>query len=64
MALTRYKFTVGEGHYTNMNAVRRGEVLDNLHSMYVDQWDWEKVQASVWNEQIISECKERDINLL
>jgi aspartate--ammonia ligase len=43
MALTRFGFTVGEGLYTNMNAVRRDEVLDNLHSMYVDQWDWEKV---------------------
>jgi aspartate--ammonia ligase len=43
MALARYGFTFGEGLYTNMNAVRRDEVLDNLHSMYVDQWDWEKV---------------------
>ncbi|MFD2682401.1 aspartate--ammonia ligase [Bacillus seohaeanensis] len=45
MALARYGFTFGEGLYTNMNAVRRDEVLDNLHSMYVDQWDWEKVIA-------------------
>ncbi len=43
MALGRYGFTFGEGLYTNMNAIRRDEVLDNLHSMYVDQWDWEKV---------------------
>ena len=33
----------GEGLYTNMNAIRRDEELDNLHSCYVDQWDWEKV---------------------
>lgn len=43
MALQRYGFQVGEGLYTDMNAIRRDEVLDNLHSMYVDQWDWEKV---------------------
>src|SRR4051812_34452496 len=43
MALARYGFTVGEGLYTDMNAIRRDEILDNLHSMYVDQWDWEKV---------------------
>ena len=43
MALGRYGFQVGEGLYTNMNAIRRDEDLDNLHSCYVDQWDWEKV---------------------
>lgn len=43
MALGRYKFAVDEGLYTDMNAIRRDEELDNLHSMYVDQWDWEKV---------------------
>ncbi|MDQ0230452.1 aspartate--ammonia ligase [Metabacillus malikii] len=42
-ALARYGFTIGEGLYTNMNAIRRDETLDNLHSMFVDQWDWEKV---------------------
>ena len=45
MALFRYQFCVGEGLYTDMNAVRRDEELDNLHSVYVDQWDWEKVIA-------------------
>ncbi len=45
MALYRYHFSVGEGLYTNMNAIRRDEDLDNLHSVYVDQWDWEKVIA-------------------
>jgi len=42
-ALKQYGFPVGEGLYTDMNAIRRDEVLDNLHSIYVDQWDWEKV---------------------
>ncbi|MBT9777462.1 aspartate--ammonia ligase [Clostridium sp. MCC353] len=45
MALKKYDFGVGEGLYTNMNAIRRDEELDNLHSCYVDQWDWEKVIA-------------------
>ena len=43
MALMRYGFNPGEGLYTNMNAIRRDEDLDNLHSCYVDQWDWELV---------------------
>ncbi len=43
MALGRYGFEVNEGLYTDMNAIRRDEELDNLHSLYVDQWDWEKV---------------------
>ena len=42
-ALKRYQFHVGEGLYTNMNAIRRDEELDSLHSAYVDQWDWEKI---------------------
>lgn len=43
MALRKYGFLPQEGLYTNMNAIRRDEELDNLHSAYVDQWDWEKV---------------------
>lgn len=43
LALHRYEFEKGEGLYTDMNAIRRDEDLDNLHSIYVDQWDWEKV---------------------
>ncbi len=43
VALHKYCFPVGEGLYTDMNAVRRDEEMDNLHSIYVDQWDWEKV---------------------
>ena len=42
-ALGRYKARPGRGLYTDMNAIRRDEELDNLHSIYVDQWDWEKV---------------------
>ena len=45
LALHRYQFSVGEGLYTDMNAIRRDEEPDNLHSVYVDQWDWEKVLA-------------------
>ena len=43
MALYEYNFPVGDGLYTDMNAIRRDEDLDNFHSIYVDQWDWEKV---------------------
>ena len=43
MALHTYGFPAGEGLYTDMNAIRRDEEMDNLHSIYTDQWDWEKV---------------------
>ena len=43
MTLSRNDFDLHEGIYTNMNAIRKDEDLDNLHSIYVDQWDWEKV---------------------
>lgn len=43
MALKKYGFQTGQGLYTDMNAIRRDEDLDNLHSVYVDQWDWERV---------------------
>ena len=43
MALARYGFEPGEGLYTDMNAIRRDEETDNLHSIYVDQWDWELI---------------------
>ena len=53
-ALNKYKFKLHTGLYTDMNAIRRDEVLDNIHSIYVDQWDWEKII-----------CKEeRNINYL
>jgi aspartate--ammonia ligase len=54
MALARYGFGQGSGLYTDMNAIRRDEFLDNLHSIYVDQWDWEKVISG----------KERNIDFL
>ncbi|WP_455713979.1 aspartate--ammonia ligase [Anaerosporobacter sp.] len=43
LALQRYGFSVGEGLYTDMNAIRRDEDTDNIHSIFVDQWDWEKI---------------------
>ena len=43
LALKNYDFFVGNGLVADMNAIRRDEELDNLHSIYVDQWDWEKV---------------------
>ena len=43
LALKRYGFSMGQGLYTDMNAIRRDEDLDNIHSIYVDQWDWEKI---------------------
>lgn len=45
LALARYGFDAGEGLYADMNAIRRDETPDNLHSIYVDQWDWERVIA-------------------
>lgn len=42
-ALKKYGFSKGEGLYTDMNAIRRDEDTDNIHSIYVDQWDWEKI---------------------
>lgn len=43
LALKRYGFQLGEGLYTDMNAIRRDEELGNIHSLYVDQWDWERI---------------------
>ena len=45
MALKTYEFELHEGLYTDMNAIRRDEELDNIHSMFVDQWDWERIIA-------------------
>ncbi|MBQ1364953.1 MAG: aspartate--ammonia ligase [Clostridia bacterium] len=44
-ALKTYGFSVGEGLYTDMNAIRRDEETDNIHSIFVDQWDWERIMA-------------------
>ena len=54
MALYRYGFLPGEGLYTDMNAIRRDDDMDNLHSVFVDQWDWERVITS----------KERNLDFL
>jgi len=43
MALKKYNFGMHKGLYTDMNAIRRDETMDNIHSVYVDQWDWEKI---------------------
>lgn len=56
MALYKYGFSAGEGLYTDMNAIRRDEEMDNLHSIYVDQWDWEKVVAK--EERTLSYLKQ------
>ena len=45
LALKKYGFGMHEGLYTDMNAIRRDEDLDNIHSIYVDQWDWERIIA-------------------
>lgn len=45
LALADYGFNMGEGLYTDMNAIRPDETLDNLHSLYVDQWDWERIMG-------------------
>lgn len=56
MALYQYDFNAGNGLYTDMNAIRRDEELDNLHSIYVDQWDWEKViTPEMRNESFLRE---------
>lgn len=56
LALKRYNFNVGEGLYTDMNAIRRDEDTDNIHSIFVDQWDWEKIIAKEdRNEQTLRE---------
>jgi len=56
LALKKYGFPVGEGLYTDMNAVRRDEEMDNLHSIYVDQWDWEQViNREMRNEEFLRE---------
>ena len=54
LALKRYDFKPGKGLFTDMNAIRRDEEVDNLHSIYVDQWDWEKViERQDRNEQYL-----------
>ena len=61
LALKRYQFHPGKGIYTDMNAIRRDEELDNLHSAYVDQWDWEKIIAP---EQRTLDCLKQTVNAI
>ena len=63
LALKRYDFYVGKGLYTDMNAIRRDEELDNLHSVYVDQWDWEKViDRSMRNEDYLRQTVKKIVS--
>jgi len=63
MALYNYNFPAGDGLYTDMNAIRRDEELDNLHSIYVDQWDWEKViDKSSRNEETLKSAVNAIVN--
>ena len=65
MALWRYDFHPGKGIYTDMNAIRRDETLDNLHSVYVDQWDWEKViTREMRNEHTLREAVRDIVNCI
>ncbi|NLM19957.1 MAG: aspartate--ammonia ligase [Clostridiaceae bacterium] len=64
MALGRYGFHLGEGLYTDMNAIRRDEDPDNLHSIYVDQWDWELIISKEdRNMETLKNCVERIYNV-
>ena len=59
-ALKRYDFQIGEGIYTDMDAIRRDEETDNLHSLYVDQWDWELVmRREDRNEEFLKQIVRR-----
>ncbi|MBQ8150369.1 MAG: aspartate--ammonia ligase [Clostridia bacterium] len=61
MALYRYDIHPGKGIYTDMNAIRRDEELDNLHSIYVDQWDWERVITREMRTEQFLKSTVRDI---
>ena len=65
LALKNYDFFVGKGLVADMNAIRRDEELDNLHSIYVDQWDWEKViDESTRNEATLKDTVERIVSAI
>jgi len=51
VALHKYGFSEGEGIYTDMNAIRRDDEIDNTHSIYVDQWDWEQIISPNWRNE-------------
>ena len=65
LALKNYDFFVGKGLVADMNAIRRDEELDNLHSIYVDQWDWEKViDEATRNEATLKDTVERIVSAI
>lgn len=65
LALHEYEFYVGNGLITDMNAIRRDETLDNLHSIYVDQWDWEKViDRSMRSEEYLRDTVTRIVSAI
>ena len=65
MALHKYGFPLGSGIYTDMDAIRRDDRMDNLHSIYVDQWDWEKViDRSSRNEAFLKETVTAIVNAI
>ncbi len=65
MALDRYGFNPGEGIYTDMNALRRDDDCDNIHSLFVDQWDWEKViTKDLRNTQFLKDTVRKIIKVL
>ncbi|MBR2743262.1 MAG: aspartate--ammonia ligase [Clostridia bacterium] len=65
MALYKYGFSVGEGLYADMNAIRRDEDMDNLHSIYVDQWDWEVIiDKRSRNEEHLKETVQKIVNAI
>jgi len=65
MAVYMYDFPVGEGLYTDMNAIRRDEEIDNLHSIYVDQWDWELViDRASRNEEFLKKTVRTIVNAI
>lgn len=64
-ALKKYGFSVNEGLYTDMSAIRRDEIPDNIHSIYVDQWDWEKViDRSTRNEAYLRDTVRRIVSAI
>jgi aspartate--ammonia ligase len=65
MAVYRYGLHTGEGLYTDMNAIRRDEVMDNIHSIYVDQWDWEVViDRASRNEEFLKKTVKAIVNAI
>ncbi len=65
VALGRYGFKPGEGIYTDMNAIRRDDDMDNTHSIFVDQWDWEKVvTADYRNEEFLKKTVRRIVKAI